>query len=73
MDNIEKRINQKNAINYIEGQIFQVMPFSVDSKYQDQISIKLHSSHGSTNWLNISPEDCQAIEHILLTSYLKGA
>ena len=72
MDAIEKRINQRNAINYIEGQVFQVMPFSVDSKYQKDISIKLQSAHGSTNWLSISPEDCQAIENILLTSYLKG-
>lgn len=66
-----ERIDRNNAINYIEGQIFSVMPFRPDSKHLGQISIKLQSEHGSTNWLNISPEDCQAIENILLTSYLK--
>jgi len=71
MNDIEKRIDRKNAINYIEGQFFQVRPFSVDSKHQAQISIKLQSEHGATNWLNISPEDCQGIEAILFNSYIK--
>jgi len=73
MDAIEKQIDRKNAINYIEGQFFQVMPFCADSKHQGEISIKLQSKHGATNWLNISPEDCQAIEAILFNSYLKRA
>lgn len=71
MNDIENRIDRNNAINYIEGQIFSVMPFPPDSKNLGQICIKLQSQHGATNWLNISPEDCQAIENILLTSYLK--
>lgn len=70
---IEDQINRKNAINYIEGQFFAVMPFSPDSKHQGDISIKLQSKHGATNWLNISPEDCRAIENILFNSYLKRA
>jgi hypothetical protein len=49
------------------------MPFSVDSKYQGQISIKMQSQHGASNWLEISPEDCQAIETILFNSYIKKA
>ena len=71
MNDIEKQIDRKNTINYIEGQFFKVRPFSLDSKYQGQIAIKLQSEHGSSNWLNISPEDCQAIEAILFNSYIK--
>lgn len=71
MDSIEKRISKNNAISYIEGQFFKAMPFQADSKFLGQISIKLQSQHGATNWLNISPEDCQAIESILLKSYIE--
>jgi hypothetical protein len=71
MTEIEKQINRKNAINYIDAQFYAARPFPVDSKHQGQITLKLQSEHGATNWLNITPEDCQQIEAILLTSYLK--
>jgi hypothetical protein len=71
MKTIEQQIDRKNAINYIEAQIFSVMPYPVDSKHQGQICLKMQSEHGSSNWLNISPADCLAIEQILLASYLK--
>lgn len=71
MKTIENQINKNMAISYIEGQIFRVMPYRADSKYQKQIMIKLHSEHGESNWLNISPEDCNEIEAILINSYLK--
>jgi len=73
MTEIEKQINRKNAINYIDAQFYAVRPFSTDSKYQGQITLKLQSEHGASNWLNISPEDCQQIEAILINSYLKKA
>lgn len=73
MSDIEKQIDRKNALNYIEGQFFKVRPFSTDSKHQGQITLKLQSEHGASNWLNITPEDCQQIEAILFNSYLKRA
>ena len=71
MKTIEQQIDNKNAINYIEGQIFSVMPFPADSKHQGQICLKMQSEHGATNWLNISAADCLAIEQILTNSYAK--
>ena len=65
---IEKQIDRNNAINYIEKQIFSVMPSIHNSS---QISIKLQSKNGATNWLNISNEDCRQIEQLLINSYLK--
>ena len=71
MKTIEQQIDRKNAINYIEGQVFSVMPFPVDSKHQGQICLQMRSEHGATNWLNITPEDCQKIEAVLIGSYTR--
>ena len=57
-------------MNYIETQLFKAIPFfltesnSIDTK-NGQISIKIHSSRGETNWLNVSPDQMREIEAIL--------
>ena len=71
MKTIEQQIDRKNAINYIEEQVFSVMPLPPDSEHLGQIRIKLQSKHGATNWLNITPEDCQKIEAVLIGSYMR--
>jgi hypothetical protein len=57
-------------MNFIDSQLFKVAPFPIDqestpSHLNGQISIKIHSSRGSTVWLDISPDQFKKIEFIL--------
>ena len=57
-------------MNYIETQFFKVAPFPLTEESQaehlnGQISIKVHSKRGQTNWLNISPDQFKQIEKLL--------
>ena len=57
-------------MNYIETQLFRALPFPLnnDNSGNDkngQISIKIYSSRGETNWLNVSPDQMREIEVIL--------
>jgi len=57
-------------MNYIDTQLFKVIPMPLTEKNakedrNGQISIKVHSQHGSTNWLNVTPYQMQQIEAIL--------
>lgn len=57
-------------MNYIETQLFRALPYplnnnnSTDDK-NGQISLKIHTIRGETNWLNVSPEQMRQIEQIL--------
>ena len=57
-------------MNYIENQLFRALPYplnddnSTDDK-NGQISLKIHTIRGETNWLNVSPEQMRQIEQIL--------
>ena len=57
-------------MNYIDAQLFKAipMPLSERNAAEDrngQINLKIHTQHGQTNWLNVSPYQMQAIEAIL--------
>lgn len=57
-------------MNYIETQLFKALPYplnlnnSGDDK-NGQISLKIHTIRGETNWLNVSPYQMREIEAIL--------
>lgn len=52
-----------NAENYITNQLLQLCPVTTDRLFD--FKLKLHSSFGETNWLNISKEQLHKIEGIL--------
>lgn len=57
-------------MNYIETQLFRALPYPLnDDNSNDnkngQISLKIHTIRGETNWLNVSPEQMRQIEQIL--------
>lgn len=56
--------------DYIYAELFQVAPLPVLEDNNGQIRIKLKSSQGETKWLNITPEQMEAIEWILLGNKL---
>lgn len=57
-------------MNYIETQLFRALPYPLtDENSNDnkngQISLKIHTIRGETNWLNVSSEQMRQIEQIL--------
>lgn len=56
---------------YIKNQFFTVLPEPILEGTDLDLKIKVQGLFGTTNWLNISHEDCLAIQAILLNSYLK--
>ena len=57
-------------MNYIETQLFKALPYPLndDNSSDDkngQISLKIHTTRGETNWLNVSPEQMRQIEAVL--------
>ena len=49
---------------YLESELLAVAPFPVqDIK---ELRLKITSEHGSTKWLNITPEQFKKIEDVLL-------
>jgi len=57
-------------MNYIDAQLFRAIPMPLNERNaandrNGQIKIKIHTQHGQTNWLNVSPSQMQAIESIL--------
>lgn len=57
-------------MNYIETQLFKALPYPLtdDNSNDDkngQISLKIRTIRGETNWLNVSPEQMREIEAIL--------
>ena len=57
-------------MDYIETQFFKVAPFPLNEKSQaehlnGQISIRVHSKRGETNWINITPDQFKQIEKLL--------
>lgn len=57
-------------MNYIETQLFRALPFplnhsnAIDEK-NGQIMLKIQTSRGETNWLNVDPYQMREIEQIL--------
>ena len=57
-------------MNYIDAQLFKALPYplnhsnAVDDR-NGQIMLKIHTKHGQTNWLNVSPDQMREIEIIL--------
>lgn len=57
-------------MNYIETQLFTALhyPLTDDNSNDDkngQITLKIRTIRGETNWLNVSPEQMRQIEQIL--------
>jgi hypothetical protein len=53
-------------MNYIENQLLKVAPYPLyDNSKNGEISIKLTSEQGKTNWLDITPAQLREIERIL--------
>lgn len=57
-------------MNYIETQLFKALPYPLnDNNSSDdkngQISLKIHTIRGETNWLNVSPDQMRQIEAVL--------
>lgn len=57
-------------MNYIETQLFKALPYPLndDNSSDDkngQISLKIRTIRGETNWLNVNPEQMRQIEQIL--------
>jgi hypothetical protein len=57
-------------MNYIENQLFRALPYPLtdDNSGDDkngQISLKIHTTRGETNWLNVSPDQMRQIEAVL--------
>ena len=53
-------------MTYIEQQFLKVAPFPFFSEKNGQISIKINSERGATNWIGISPETMRKIEDLLV-------
>ena len=51
---------------YISNELFQVAPLPILEGENGQIRIKLKSERGETKWLNVTPEQMEAIEWILM-------
>jgi hypothetical protein len=57
-------------MNYIDAQLFKALPYplnhsnAVDDR-NGQIMLKIQTSRGETNWLNVSPNQMREIETIL--------
>jgi hypothetical protein len=57
-------------MNYIDAQLFKALPYplnhsnAVDDR-NGQIMLKIQTSRGETNWLNVSPDQMREIEIIL--------
>lgn len=59
--------------NYIESQFFSVLPEPILKGTNLDLKIKVSGLFGSTNWLNISQSDCEAIKAIIQKSYIERA
>lgn len=55
---------------YISNELFQVAPLPILEGENGQIRIKLKSERGETKWLNVTPEQMEAIEWILMGNKL---
>ncbi len=55
---------------YISNELFQVAPLPILEGENGQIRIKLKSERGETKWLNVTPEQMEAIEWILMGNNL---
>lgn len=53
-------------MSYIKYQFDRVCPFDVPLESVVGIRLKLHSEHGETNWLSVTPEQFKAIERLLI-------
>jgi len=57
-------------MNYIDAQLFKALPYplnhsnAVDDR-NGQIMLKIQTTRGETNWLNVSPDQMREIETIL--------
>jgi hypothetical protein len=57
-------------MNYIDAQLFKALPYplnhsnAVDDR-NGQIMLKIQTTRGETNWLNVSPDQMREIEIIL--------
>jgi hypothetical protein len=57
-------------MKYIDAQLLKALPFplnhsnAVDDR-NGQIMLKIQTSRGETNWLNVSPDQMREIEIIL--------
>ena len=53
-------------MNYMKNQFLKVAPFPLyDGSKNGEISLKITSERGATNWLDITPAQMRAIEAIL--------
>jgi hypothetical protein len=53
-------------MNYIDTQLFKVAPYPLyDGSKNGQLSLKITSERGATNWLDITPAQMRAIEAVL--------
>ena len=50
---------------FLSAELFRVSPLPTLEGENGQYKIKLTSDHGETKWLNITPEQMEAIEWIL--------
>ena len=55
---------------YIQGQLVKALPFPLDTDANGEITIKIHSEKGESNWLTISPQVMRKIEFYLLANEL---
>jgi hypothetical protein len=53
-------------MNYIENQLLKVAPFPLyDGSKNGEISLKITSERGATNWMGITPAQLREIERVL--------
>jgi hypothetical protein len=57
-------------MKYIDAQLFRAIPMPLTDRNSaddrnGQITLKIHTKHGQTNWLNVSPDQMKDIEAIL--------
>jgi len=61
----------KYVESYLEAQLMKVSPYpyGVGAKFpRGQVSIRITSVYGATNWLDITPDQLRVIEIALLTN-----
>lgn len=58
-------------MTYIESQFFRVAPYPLHGDFNGELLVKVHSTHGETNWLTVTPQAMRQIEDIIYAEYMK--
>lgn len=52
-------------MNYIDAQLFRAIPYPLTGDLNGIIRLKIQTENGSTNWLNVTPQQMKQIESVL--------